>query len=121
MYRNRNTLTRPHQYVWSTIVFSAFGLIVWIVGPIAGGFISKYLSWRWAYWILLIGSGPLNIAMILFMQESNHPTILEKKTKRLKNELRRHDLHSHLEMRLPPREVLARSIVRPVKVNERYK
>ena len=66
-------------------------------------------------------SAPLNIAMILFMQESNHPTILEKKTKRLRNELGRHDLHSHLEMRLPPREVLARSIVRPVKVNERYK
>lgn len=65
-----------------------------------------------------MGSGPLNIIMILFMQESNHPTVLEKKTKRLKKELGRDDLHSHLEMRLPPREVLARSIVRPVKVSQ---
>ncbi|KAF2257018.1 putative MFS multidrug transporter [Trematosphaeria pertusa] len=86
-----------------------------IVGPIAGGFISEYLGWRWAYWILVMASGPLNIFMILFMQESNHPTILEKKTKRLRKQLGRDDLHSHLEMRLPPREVLARSIVRPIK------
>lgn len=63
-----------------------------------------------------MASGPLNIVMILFMQESNHSTILEKKTRRLKEELGRDDLHSQLEMRLPPREVLARSIVRPVKV-----
>lgn len=63
-----------------------------------------------------MGSGPLNILMILLMKESNHPTILSNKTNRLKKELGREDLHSHLEMRLPPREVLARSIVRPVKV-----
>jgi len=63
-------------------------------------------------------SGPLNVVMIFFMRESNHPTILETKTKRLKKELGRDDLHSQLEMRLPPREVLARSIVRPVKVSD---
>lgn len=62
-----------------------------------------------------MGSGPLNIIMIFFMHESNHPTILERKTKRLKKELGRPNLHSQLEMRLPPRQVLARSIVRPVK------
>jgi MFS family permease len=88
-----------------------------IIGPIAGGFISEYLGWRWAYWILLMGSVPLNIAMFVFMKESNHPTILERKTRRLKKDLGREDLHSYLEMRLPPREVLARSIVRPVKVS----
>lgn len=87
-----------------------------VVGPIAGGFISQYLGWRWAYWILLMGSGPCNILMVFLMKESNHPTVLAKKTNRLKKELGRDDLHSQLETRLPPREVLARSIVRPVKV-----
>lgn len=67
--------------------------------------------------MLLMGSGPTNILMMFFMRESNHPTILANKTKRLKKELGRDDLHSQLEMRLPPREVLARSIVRPVKVS----
>ncbi|KAF2464969.1 MFS general substrate transporter [Lindgomyces ingoldianus] len=88
---------------------------VMYLGPIAGGFISEHLGWRWAYWVLLMGSGPLNIIMVFFMSESNHPTILEKKARRLKKEQGRDDLHSYLEMRLPPHEVLARSIVRPVK------
>ncbi|KAF2017158.1 putative MFS multidrug transporter [Aaosphaeria arxii CBS 175.79] len=86
-----------------------------IVGPIAGGFISQHLGWRWAYWILLMASGPLNIFMIFLMKESNHPTILQKKTNRLKKELGRDDLRSQLEMPLPPRAILTRSIVRPIK------
>ncbi|KAF2190622.1 MFS general substrate transporter [Zopfia rhizophila CBS 207.26] len=52
-------------------------------GPIAGGFISEYLRWRW-------------------------------------NGLGRDDIHSHLEIRMPPRKVLARSIVRPVKSNYNF-
>lgn len=62
-----------------------------------------------------MGSGPLNIIMIFFMQESNHPTILKKKTERLKKQLQREELNSQLEMHLPPRQILARSIVRPAK------
>ena len=60
---------------------------------------------------------PLNILMFIFMRESNHPTILEKKTQRLRIELGRDDLHSQLEMRMPPRQVLTRSLIRPIKVN----
>jgi MFS family permease len=107
---------RVHERAAASCIVIGTPSLAPIIGPIAGGFISEYLGWRWAYWILLMGSGPLNIAMFVFMQESNHPTILERKTKRMKKELGRDDLHSHLEMRLPPQDVLARSIVRPVKV-----
>jgi hypothetical protein len=62
-----------------------------------------------------MGSCPLNIAMIFLMRESNHSTVLERKTKRLNKQLGRQDLRSQLAMRLPPRQVLARSIVRPTK------
>jgi multidrug resistance protein len=88
-----------------------------VVGPIIGGFISQNLGWRWAYWIMVMATGPLNILMFIFMRESNHPTILEKKARRLRKELGRDDLRSHLEMKLPPRQVLARSLVRPIKVS----
>lgn len=63
-----------------------------------------------------MATGPLNILMFFFMQESNHPTILEKKAARLRKELKRDDLRSQLEMKLPPRQVLSRSLVRPIKV-----
>ncbi|KAH7392747.1 putative MFS multidrug transporter [Pyrenochaeta sp. MPI-SDFR-AT-0127] len=86
-----------------------------VVGPIIGGFISQNLGWRWAYWIMLMATGPLNILMFFFMRESNHPTILEKKVARLRKELGRDDLRSQLEMQLPPGQVLTRSLVRPIK------
>lgn len=108
---------RVHERAAASAIVIGTPSLAPVIGPIAGGFISQYLSWRWAYWVLLMGSGPLNVAMLLFMNESNHPTILMKKTERLKKELGREDLHSHLEMRLPPREVLVRSIVRPIKVS----
>jgi hypothetical protein len=63
-----------------------------------------------------MASGPTNLLMFFLMKESNHSTILEKKAKRLRKQLGRNNLHSYLEMRFPPREVLARSIVRPMKV-----
>jgi hypothetical protein len=59
---------------------------------------------------------PLNISMFFFMRESNHPTILEKKTRRLKQEFGRDDLHSQLEIKLPPRQILTHALVRPMKV-----
>ncbi|KAF2749116.1 putative MFS multidrug transporter [Sporormia fimetaria CBS 119925] len=86
-----------------------------VIGPIAGGFTSHYLGWRWAYWVLIMASVPVNILMFFLMDESNHPTILQRKTKRLRKELGRDDLRSQLESPLPPREILARSIVRPMK------
>lgn len=61
---------------------------------------------------------PINILMFIFMKESNHPTILEKKTRHLRKELGRNDLRSQLEMKLPPRQVLTRSLVRPMKVSD---
>jgi multidrug resistance protein len=88
-----------------------------IVGPIAGGFISEHLGWRWAYWILLMVSGPFNLLMFFFMKESNHSTILQRKTDRLRKELGREDLHSQLEIRMSSGELLVKSIVRPLKVS----
>lgn len=60
---------------------------------------------------------PVNVLMFWYLRESNHPTILERKTRRLRKDLGRDDLHSQLEMKLPPREVLVRSLMRPMKVN----
>ncbi|KAJ4369036.1 hypothetical protein N0V83_006118 [Neocucurbitaria cava] len=94
----------------------AFGpLVLAPLSEMYGGFITQNLGWRWAYWIMIMATGPLNILMFIFMRESNHPTILAKKTARLRKELGRDDLRSQLEMKLPPRQVLARSLVRPIK------
>jgi hypothetical protein len=59
---------------------------------------------------------PTNILMFFFMRESNHPTILEAKTRCLRKDLDWEGLRSQLEIKLPPRQVLTRSLVRSMKL-----
>ncbi|KAH7075605.1 putative MFS multidrug transporter [Paraphoma chrysanthemicola] len=106
---------RVHERAAASAIVIGMPSLAPVVGPILGGFVSQYLGWRWAYWILTMVTIPLNILMFLFMQDSNHPTILERKTRRLSKELDRNDLRSQLELPLPPRDVLARSLMRPMK------
>jgi hypothetical protein len=68
---------------------------------------------------MLMLIGPTMIAMFIFMKESNHPTILAKKAARLRKELGRDDLRSQLQPDLPPREILIRAMIRPIKVGYR--
>jgi len=55
-------------------------------GPLIGGFINYYLSWRWTYYIILIWSGVLLIAIIVFVPETYHPVVLKTKARNLRLE-----------------------------------
>jgi hypothetical protein len=74
------------------------------------------LSWRWTYWILLAGSGVVTILSTFFFHECYSPAILARKTKRLRKELGRDDLHSKLALRITRKELLKRSLIRPLKL-----
>ncbi|KAF2836813.1 MFS general substrate transporter [Patellaria atrata CBS 101060] len=87
-----------------------------VIGPICGGFITEQLGWRWAYWILLCFTGTTTVAISLFMRESYPITILQKKTKRLQKELNRPDLKSQLHLNYTKKELLSRSLIRPMKL-----
>ncbi|KAI2470239.1 MFS general substrate transporter [Annulohypoxylon bovei var. microspora] len=86
------------------------------VGPIVGGFVSEYIGWRWTFWIILILSGSLSLVSLIFLRETNAAVLLQRKTERLRRETGNNMLTSKLGSKLPPRELLARSVVRPVKM-----
>ena len=86
------------------------------VGPVCGGFISQHLSWRWVYWILLIASGAVSVVATFFFRECYGPTLLQRKTNRLRKELGREDLRSKLALEITGKELLKLSLVRPMKL-----
>lgn len=87
-----------------------------VLGPVAGGFLVKAKGWRWVFWILAIFAGFFASCMFVFSRETHPATLLARKTKRLQKETGNPNLRSKLDSGLPPREIFARSIVRPLKI-----
>ncbi|OQU99092.1 hypothetical protein CLAIMM_04779 [Cladophialophora immunda] len=77
-----------------------------IVGPICGGFITEYLSWRWAYWILVLCAGSTTAVITLFMKESNSVVLLERKVRKMRKTLGRSELVSAVQHRMSAHELL---------------
>ncbi|KAI2621772.1 MFS general substrate transporter [Hypoxylon sp. NC1633] len=86
------------------------------IGPVVGGFVSQSIGWRWTFWIILIMTGSLGLASVIFLRETNATVLLQRKTDRLRTETGNVKLVSKLDLKLSPREILIRSIVRPIKM-----
>ncbi|EEH16437.2 hypothetical protein PABG_06524 [Paracoccidioides brasiliensis Pb03] len=87
-----------------------------VVGPIAGGYLTEAMGWRWTFWILAIASGAVTLNTFLFMTESCHSILLERKTKRLIKETGNLNLKSVLDTGKTTKELFLFSIVRPTKM-----
>ncbi|RAL07593.1 MFS transporter, partial [Aspergillus homomorphus CBS 101889] len=56
------------------------------LGPLVGGFINQYTTWRWTFYVLLIWTGALLALIFLFVPETYHPVLLRRKAQRLRDE-----------------------------------
>ncbi|KAJ6141653.1 hypothetical protein N7470_010043 [Penicillium chermesinum] len=56
------------------------------IGPLVGGFINQYTSWRWTFWVLMIWTGVILISVIFFVPETYHPVLLRRKAQKLRKE-----------------------------------
>ena len=56
------------------------------LGPLVGGFINQYTSWRWTFYVMLIWAGVQPAAIIFLVPETYHPVLLRRKAEKLRVE-----------------------------------
>ncbi|EMD91144.1 hypothetical protein COCC4DRAFT_39710 [Bipolaris maydis ATCC 48331] len=104
------------QRAGAMAIWSIGPLLGPVAGPIAGGFLVESLVWRWVYWILAIFGGTFALFFLVVTRETYAPVLLARKTKSLIKSTGNTNLRSKLAQDLPPREILIRAIVRPMKM-----
>ncbi|KAK2678868.1 Major facilitator superfamily [Fusarium oxysporum f. sp. vasinfectum] len=97
-------------------LFTVGPLLGPVVGPIIGGFVSENVGWRWTFRILLILSGIIAIVTFALMKETNYTVILQKKALGMRNQTGNEKLVAKLSRDETPGQMLARAIVRPLKL-----
>ncbi|GFG24461.1 transcription activator of gluconeogenesis acuK [Aspergillus udagawae] len=75
-----------HELSAPMMLYTASPFIGPEVGPLVGGFINQFTTWRWTFYVLLIWSGVLLVSIILFVPETYHPVLLRSKAQKLRKE-----------------------------------
>jgi multidrug resistance protein len=108
---NRETLQLP------MLIYTGSPFIGPSIGPLIGGFINQYSSWRWTFYVLLIWSG-VNLGMIfLFVPETYHPVLLRVKARKLRKETGNDKWKAPMEkMNKSIPKTIALSLLRPAQL-----
>ena len=77
---NREQLQLP------MLIYTASPFVGPSLGPLVGGFINQYTSWRWTFYVLLIWSFIDLAAIFFFVPETYHPVLLRNKARKLRKE-----------------------------------
>ncbi|KAJ8098109.1 major facilitator superfamily domain-containing protein [Lipomyces tetrasporus] len=86
------------------------------IGPVAGGYLSESLGWRWDFWFLIIVTSVIFILTLIFQRETYPPIILKRRVRRLRKLTDNQALRSALQSGKSPKELFLTSIVRPTKM-----
>jgi MFS family permease len=89
------------------------------VGPIVGGFIVQYSTWRWLFWATTILQVILELSSLLLFYESYAPVLLHRRADKLRKETGDSRYHTEIEMREAGRSTawkLGRSLSRPLRL-----
>ncbi|KAK6211260.1 MFS multidrug transporter [Colletotrichum tabaci] len=108
---------RAEERGTATAIYSLAPFLGPAVGPIAAGYLTQYLSWRWIFWTVSIADALVQILAFLFLSETYAPKILAVKAKKLRKTTGNKDLHTEYDR--PDRtfgQTLRKNLVRPFRM-----
>lgn len=76
----------PSQLQTPMLVYSVIGFLGPDVGPIFGGVINQYTTWRWCFYVLMICTAILLALFYFLSPETYAPVLIRWKTERLQKE-----------------------------------
>ncbi|OAL32814.1 hypothetical protein AYO20_07771 [Fonsecaea nubica] len=72
-------LFEPKDIEFPMMIFTASPFLGPALGPIIGGLINQFTTWRWTFYMLLIWTGVLLVLVIFFVPETYHKVLLKKR------------------------------------------
>ena len=88
---------RPEERGLSVSIYTLITLLSPTTGPLLGGFITQYSSWRWAFWAISILDGCIQLIATFFFRETFAPVLLGRKAERLRKETGNRELRTKWE------------------------
>ncbi|CAN6601665.1 probable drug/proton antiporter Yhk8p [Trichomonascus vanleenenianus] len=85
------------------------------MGPIAGGFIAQYSTWRWAFWATSIADAVIAVIVFMMFKETYAPRILNKRAEKLRKSTGDERYHSKYELKDSLLVMLATNLSRPMR------
>ena len=93
---------RPDERGLSVSIYTLVTLLGPTIGPLLGGFITQYSSWRWTFWTISILDGCIQLIATLFFRETYVPVLLKRRVMNLRRETGNQGLHTKWQKRDQP-------------------
>jgi multidrug resistance protein len=87
----------PQERGRAMALYSLMPLLGPAIGPIAGGFIAQYTTWRWVFWSTSIAAMLVQGLGMFFLQETYAATLLDRKKKELIKITGNKELHTEFD------------------------
>jgi multidrug resistance protein len=110
---------RPEQRGRSLSLYLLVPLLGAAVGPIIGGFIVDYSSWRWMFWSTTIFQGLVEVGSLPIVYETYAPLLLRRRALKLRKETGDSRYYAAVEAHEPGRSSawkLRNSLSRPLRL-----